>query len=113
MKDMMEYKNYYGSVHYSDEDKIFYGKLEFIRNLITYEGIDVNSIRKAFEDAVDDYLETCKTQDEMPEKPFKGTFNVRVSSDLHRRAVLTASKREINLNTIVSEALTSYLKDCR
>ncbi len=111
MKDMMEYNNYYGSVHYSDDDKIFYGKIEYIRNLVTYEGTDVLSLRKAFEDAVNDYLEFCKSQNVTPEKPFKGTFNVRLSSALHRKAALTAYERHINLNTIVSEALESYLKN--
>jgi len=55
MKDMMEYKGYYGSVHYSDDDKVFYGKVEYIRSLVTYEGIDVPSLRKAFEEAVESF----------------------------------------------------------
>jgi predicted HicB family RNase H-like nuclease len=48
MKDMMEYKGYYGSVHYSDEDRIFHGKIEFIRSLVSYEGTDVKRLREAF-----------------------------------------------------------------
>lgn len=111
MKDMMEYKGYYGSVHYSDDDTVFYGKLDYIRSLITYEGMDVFSLRKAFEEAVDDYLDLCETQQLSPERPFKGTFNVRLSSALHRKAALTAYERHINLNTIVSEALESYLNN--
>ncbi len=69
MKDMMRYKNYYGSVHYSDEDKVFYGKVEFIRALVSYEGTDVKSLRKSFEEAVEDYLQTCKKQGKEPEHP--------------------------------------------
>ncbi|HUX80690.1 MAG TPA: type II toxin-antitoxin system HicB family antitoxin [Alphaproteobacteria bacterium] len=111
MKDMMEYKGYYGSAHYSDDDKVFYGKVEYIRSLVTYEGIDVHSLQKAFKDSVEDYLESCKERKVVPEKPFKGTFNVRLSSELHRKAALTAYERHINLNTIVSEALESYLQD--
>ena len=38
MKDMMSYKGYYGSIHYSDEDQIFHGKIEFVRSLVSYEG---------------------------------------------------------------------------
>jgi predicted HicB family RNase H-like nuclease len=56
MKDMMSYKKYYGSVHYNDDDQIFHGKVEFIRALINYEGEDVKGLRKAFEEAVTDYL---------------------------------------------------------
>ena len=60
MKDTMEYNGYFGSVHYNDDDKVFYGKLEFIRALVSYEGTDVVSLRTAFEEAVDDYLEFCE-----------------------------------------------------
>jgi predicted HicB family RNase H-like nuclease len=69
MKDTMEYNGYFGSVHYNDDDKVFYGKLEFIRALVSYEGTDVVSLRAAFEEAVDDYLEFCKETGKQPENP--------------------------------------------
>jgi len=109
MKDTMTYKGFVGSVHYSDEDRIFYGKVEFIRSLISYEGTDVDSLRQAFEESVDDYLEQCKQEGRKPERPFKGTFNIRTGSDLHRRAVIQANERGINLNRLVTEALEKYL----
>ncbi len=109
MKDMMSYKGYYGSVHYSDEDRIFHGKIEFIRSLVNYEGNDVESLRAAFIEAVDDYLELCTEEGKKPDKPFKGSFNVRTGSDLHRKAVLYARAKGTNLNKIVSEALEKYL----
>jgi predicted HicB family RNase H-like nuclease len=90
MKDMMKHKEYYGSVHYSDEDRVFYGKIEFIRTLVSYEGTDVESPRQAFEEAVEDYLDTCKEQHKEPEKPFKGTFNVRIGPELHQRVAVAA-----------------------
>ena len=109
MKDMMTYKGYYGSVHYSDEDRVFHGKLESIRGLVSYEGTDIEGLRRAFEEAVEDYLQLCKDEGVEPERPFKGTFNVRTGSDLHRRAVLLAKAKGTNLNQIVTEALESYL----
>jgi len=109
MKDMMSYKEYYGSVHYSDEDSVFHGKIEFIRSLVSYEGNDVESLRKAFEEAVDDYIELCAEEGRKPEKPFKGNFNVRTGSDLHRKAALFAKAKGINLNKVVTEALEKYL----
>ncbi|XOF34225.1 MAG: type II toxin-antitoxin system HicB family antitoxin [Candidatus Electrothrix sp. YB6] len=57
MKDMMRYKGYLDSVHYSDDDQVFYGKLE--QNLIPYEETDVAGLRQAFEEAIDDYLALC------------------------------------------------------
>ena len=109
MKDMMSYNGYYGSVHYSDEDQIFHGKIEFVRSLVSYEGDSVKSLRKAFEEAVDDYLDLCAKEGKIPDKPFKGSFNVRTGSDLHREAVLFAKANGTTLNTLVTEALERYL----
>lgn len=82
MKNMMEHKGYFGSVNYSDEDRVFYGKLEYIRALVSYEGTSVDELRGAFEESVDEYLETCREEDMEPETPFKGSFNIRPGSDL-------------------------------
>jgi len=109
MKDMMTYKGYHGSVHYSDEDQIFHGKIEFVRSLVSYEGTDVRSLRTAFEEAVNDYLELCEKEGKEPETPFKGSFNVRTGPDLHRRAVLFAKYKGTNLNSIITDALEKYL----
>ena len=110
MKDMMTYKDYMGSVHYSDEDRVFYGKVEFIRSLVSYEGTDVDSLRQAFEEAVGDYLELCAEEGREPEQPFKGSFNVRTGCSLHRQAVMLAREKGINLNKLVTEALERYLQ---
>ena len=109
MKDIIEYKGYYGSVHYSDDDQVFHGKIEFIRSLVSYEGTDVKSLRMAFEEAVDDYLQLCKDEKKEPDMPFKGSFNVRIGPDLHRRAALIAKDQNTNLNNIVVNALEKYL----
>lgn len=110
MNDMMYYKDYVGSVHYSDEDKIFYGKVEYIRSLISFEGEDVPSLRANFEEAIEDYLALCDQKGIEPEKPFKGSFNVRVGSQLHRQAVLFAQQQGLNLNKLVTDALEAYLQ---
>lgn len=108
MKDHMKHNDYYGSVHYNDEDELFYGKVEGIRSLISYEGHDVQSLKEAFRDSVDDYLDTCRTENISPEKPFKGSFNVRVGDRLHRKAQEYAWAHDTNINTVAKEALTEY-----
>ena len=77
----MEYKGYLGSVKYNDEDKIFYGRVEYICSLISYEGYDVESLRNSFREAVDDYIELAHTQNIEPEQPFKGSFKIGTISD--------------------------------
>ena len=71
MSDTLEYKGYSGSVHYSNEDEIFHGKLEVISYLVTYEGTDVVSLKKSFEEAVTDYVETCQKKTNHHSSPSK------------------------------------------
>lgn len=110
MKDAMEYKGYYGSVHYNDDDEIFYGKVEFIKSLINYEGTNVKSLRKAFAEAVDDYINYCETKKLTPEEPFKGSFNIRTGSKLHKQIAIYATENKTSLNKVVIDALEKYLK---
>ena len=49
MSNMLQYKDYHGSVEYSAEDHVFWGKIEGIRDLITFEAIDVKGLEQAFQ----------------------------------------------------------------
>ena len=59
MKDLLQYKDFIGSVHFSAEDGVFFGKIEGINDLITFEGTTVGEINNAFREAVDDYIDIC------------------------------------------------------
>ena len=61
MSNMLEHRGYLGSVLYSDEDQAFHGRLEFMRDLVSYEGSDAKSLKSAFQEAVDDYLRLCES----------------------------------------------------
>jgi predicted HicB family RNase H-like nuclease len=111
MKDMMKYKGYLGSVHFSDEDNLFYGKLEFIRALVSYEGTDVKTLRRAFAAAVDDYLQMCSESGREPERPLKGSFNVRIGPNLHQRVALNALTKGKTINKFITEVLEKALQD--
>ena len=110
MSDVLEYNGYVGSVRYSQEDEVFHGKLEGIRDLVTYEGTDVDTLKSSFHDAVDVYILTCKNKNREPQVPFKGTFNVRVGRSLHKRAAVYAADHKKKLNSVVAEALEKYLE---
>ena len=109
MSNMLSYKGYFGSVQFSEEDRVFHGKMEFIRSLVNYEGTNVDELETAFREAVDDYLELCQDQGKKPDQPFKGSFNVRTGTDLHRQAALYAQQNGLNLNKVVVEALKNFL----
>jgi predicted HicB family RNase H-like nuclease len=108
----MQYKGYHGSVEISPEDNVLYGKLLFISPLITYEGATAQELEKAFQDAVDSYLEDCKADGIAPAKPCKGSFNVRVGHELHLSAAVAAHRESINLNEFIKQALAEKLQRC-
>jgi predicted HicB family RNase H-like nuclease len=110
MKDLIKYKGYLGSIHFDDEGLFFYGKVEFIRALVTYEATDAPGLRKAFEESVDEYLSLCEKQNIEPEKPFKGSLNVRLGPDLHRRVALAAIQNHSTINNFITEKLDQILK---
>lgn len=109
MGNLMKYRGYYGSIEASTEDNCLFGKLEFIRPLVNYEGKTVAELQAAFHEAVDDYLETCKHLEREPEKPCKGSFNVRVGHKLHLAAAVAATRRGLSLNDLTRQALDQYL----
>ncbi|KIA96591.1 DNA repair protein [Pedobacter kyungheensis] len=109
MNDILNYKNYYASVHYSSTDEVFFGKILAINDLVTFEGDSVKALKVAFEEAVEDYLETCAEIGKVPDKTYKGTFNVRVSADLHKQAALFAAVHNLTLNDFVKKALAFTL----
>ena len=65
----MEYKGYVGSVEFSEPDYLFFGKVQGIRSLISYEGKNEKELVEDFRGAVDDYLEMCRAYGDEPEIP--------------------------------------------
>jgi predicted HicB family RNase H-like nuclease len=109
MSQTLQYKGYDGSVEYSAEDRLLHGQLLGIRDAIIYEGADVDGLETNFRAAVDEYLAFCAEEGKIPDQPFKGSFNIRVGSDLHKRAALFAQQNNQKLNAVVSQALEQLL----
>ena len=105
----MRYKDYVGSVQYNADDKVFHGKLEFIPDLVTFEGTSVDELEAAFVEAVEDYLELCETVGKKPEKSFAGSFNIRMKPELHRQAAIASLEKGVSLNQLVVDALSQYV----
>ena len=110
MKNTISYKGYYGSVEFSDEDNVFFGKIIGINDRITYEGEDAKSLRRDFEDAVDEYIELCSQMGKEPEKSYKGTLSVKIAPTLHRQLAVFSASNGKKLNTIIEEAIREYIQ---
>lgn len=110
MTDRIKYKDFIGSVHFSADDEIFYGKIEGINDLVTFEGSTVAKLKAAFKEAVMDYIELCNEVGKEIFKSFKGSFNVRVNPELHSRAFEHALIEGKSLNQFVKEAIELKLQ---
>ena len=111
MNNMLEYKGYYGTVELSGTDNVLFGKVIGVNSLISYEGDSVQSLRDDFQGAVDEYLEMCAENGIEPEKTYKGSFNVRVSPELHKSLALVSASRGQTLNSAVEEAIRHYVNN--
>jgi predicted HicB family RNase H-like nuclease len=111
MENYLKHKNYFGSVEFSAEDTVLYGKIIGINDLVTYEAVSVEDLKNAFIEAVEDYLETCKDLNKSPDKFFKGVFNVRTSNSVHRSLALLAEKKKMKLNEVVNKAFDFLIEN--
>ena len=109
MNNTIEYRGYVGSIEFNAEDQMFFGKVQGIRSLISYEGENAADLIEDFHGAVDDYLAMCEEDGVEPEKAYKGSFNVRIAPELHQAVAVRALAQQVSLNSIVELALRQYM----
>lgn len=105
MNNTMQYKNYTGSIEFSLDDMMFYGKVLGVKALISYEGLTAKELYTNFKNSIDDYLETCENNNIKPELPFKGSFNIRISPELHKKIAIFSTNHKISINQYIVDVL--------
>lgn len=80
-----------------------------IRALLSYEGETAKELLDDFHGVVDDYLTMCDERGEEPEVAYKGSFNVRITPELHKQATVYSASHDMSLNSLVTEAIREYL----
>ena len=104
-KTEMKHRGFTGSHEISFDDDCLHGRVLFIDDLISYEGASPAALKQGFIDAVDRYIAHCEQTGKAPNKPYSGSFNVRVGPELHRSAARCALQRGITLNEMVVRAI--------
>ena len=107
MSSILDYKGYSADIVFDAEGGVLSGTVLGIRDGIVFEAKSVTDIENAFHDAVDDYLAFCTEKGKAPETPYKGSFNVRISPELHRAAALAAHRKKESLNRFVADAIAA------
>lgn len=78
------------------------------KNIITYEGKTIEELKADFESGVDLYIESCKERGVKPQKPFSGTLNIRIPSEVHSQLALKAQLTGRSINAIIKDVLISH-----
>ncbi len=101
----MNYQGYSARIDYDDEDGIFTGRIAGITDTVGFHADTVEGLRAAFQEAVEDYLETCAHLGKEPQKAFSGQVMFRIDPEVHRKAALAAELAGKSLNQWAEEAL--------
>ena len=106
----LRYKGYSGTVEYDESVNRLVGKVLGLRNaLLLYEGDNIEDLRKDFENAIDFYLKDCEREGVEPEKPYSGNVVLRMTTELHAKAVEKASSIGVSLNEFIRQAIQAAL----
>lgn len=106
---LLHYKGYTARPEYSAEDRVFYGTILGISDMVDFHSDSAKDLEEEFHKAVDDYLEFCAEIGKEPQKEYSGLFNVRISPELHRDVSAYAQAEGVTLNKAVERAIRSMV----
>lgn len=109
MDNILKYKDFIGSVNFSTTDGVFFGKIEGIKSMVSFEGETVKELEQDFKNAVDDYIEYCKEHGIKPQKSYSGKLSITISPDEHSLIAKIAKTKGISVNAFVKNAINREL----
>jgi predicted HicB family RNase H-like nuclease len=74
--------------------------------VVGFHGESVQELRAAFEDAVNDYLETCAKLGRDPQKPYSGKLSLRLEPELHATVAMKAELAHKSINQWVADVIS-------
>lgn len=106
----MTYQGYAARIEYSDEDQYLIGHIAGVNDIVGFHGETVAELRAAFEEAVDDYVETCEKLGRAPQKPYSGKLMLRVPPEVHAAVAVAAEVSGKSINQWATETLAEALR---
>ena len=104
--NVMTYGVYASEIEYDAEDEIFVGRIAGIRDGVSFHADSVQALREAFHEAVDDYVETCRTIGREPQRSYSGKMMFRVDPAVHADAARVAERAGKSLNQWAADVLS-------
>jgi predicted HicB family RNase H-like nuclease len=108
---MIEYRGYTGVFEFDPSIDAFHGRILGLQDVVTFQGRSLDELRQEMAESVEDYIELCQEAGKEPERPYRGEFLVRTTSELHRAAAVRAQAKGMSLNAWVEATLTSAVRE--
>ena len=105
MSSTMTHKGQTARIEFDDRGNILVGRLVGITDVVSFHAESVAELRAAFEEAVDDYLETCARIGKAPQQPASGKMMLRVAPEVHSAALMAAQAAGVSLNQWAARVL--------
>jgi len=107
----MTYRGYAARIEYSDDDQCLVGHIAGINDVVGFHAESVDELHKAFEEAVEDYLEACEKLGRAPQKPYSGRLMLRVPPEVHAAVAVAAQVSGKSINQWAAEVFTKATHD--
>ena len=104
---VLSYKGFAARVEFDAEDELLVGRIAGINDVVGFHAETVRDLAEAFHEAVDDYIDTCRSAGKEPERAYSGKLMLRIRPELHQALALKASLAGKSLNQIGEEALAA------
>lgn len=105
MNNSLTFKGYSARIEFSAEDECFVGHIAGIKDVVGFHGTSVTELKAAFEEAVEDYLETCLQLGKAPQKPYSGKLMLRLTPEIHAAVATAAELQGTSINQWASKVL--------
>ena len=106
----MSYSGYVTRIDYSYEDGCFIGHIAGINDVVGFHGESVTELRAAFEEAVDDYLQTCEKLNRPSQKPYSGNLMLYIPPEVHAAIVMAAEVSGKSINQWAADTFVDALQ---
>jgi predicted HicB family RNase H-like nuclease len=103
--NMLRHKDYLAEIELDEDAGIFHGEVINTRAVLTFHGRSLDELKAAFADTIVDYEDWCKERGKEPERPYSGSFTLRMPPELHRGVADAAAKAGKSLNGYIKDTL--------
>ena len=90
MSKPLTYKGSATHIEFDAEDRLFFGKLAGISDMMSFHGETVDELIAAFQAAVGDYMVMSAKLKRAAQKPYSGKLMLRISPEIHAQIAMMA-----------------------